>query len=166
MTFNPPDDDDGPRGYGKPPKANQFKPGQSGNPKGRPKENKSQTLHGAIRKCLQEPVSLRINGKRQTIARAELIVTQLVNKAATGDLKAVETLIKLEKNAPAPDRSDELLGAADRLKQKVRLIHERRKNRAHQGQDGSRQYPGDESASVTGETIDIKKPRDGSGGGD
>ena len=29
-------------GYGKPPKANQFKPGKSGNPKGRPKGARSE----------------------------------------------------------------------------------------------------------------------------
>lgn len=136
MTFNPPDDDDGPRGYGKPPKAKQFKPGQSGNPKGRPKEKKSQTLHDAIRKHMQEPFTLKIDGKRRTMAPADLIVTQLVNKAAAGDLKATQTLIKLEKDAPAPDRSAELLGTADRLMQKFRLRQERNKQRGHDARGG------------------------------
>lgn len=165
MTSNPSDGDDGRGGYGKPPKAHRFKPGQSGNPRGRPKEKKNQTLYDAIRKHLQEPIPLTVDGKRRTMSRVDLIGTQLVNKAATGDLKAVETLIKLEKNAPAPDRFAELGGAADRLAQKLRLIQERRKKRAHDGQDESRQGPSDETPSVTGDTVEIERPRDGTGGG-
>ena len=154
---------DRPPGYGNPPKANQFKPGQSGNPRGRPKDKKSRTLHEAVRKRLQESVTLTINGKRQTMTRADLIVTQLLNKAANADIKATETLIKLERNAPTPDLFSELGGAANRLAQKLRLIQERREKRADDGQDGSHQGSGDETPSVTGEIGEIETLQDGTG---
>ncbi len=163
MTSN---HDDGPPGYGNPPKAHRFKPGQSGNPRGRRKEGTNQTLHGAIHKRLQESVTLRINGKRQTMARADLIVTQLVNKAATGDLKALETLIKLEKIAPAPDRSTDWAGAADRLVQKFRVIQERREKRAHDGQGGPAKEPNDKTSPRTGDTIANGKMKNGGQGSD
>ena len=38
-------DDDDPVGYKTPPKNTQFQPGQSGNPKGRPKGTKNQQNH-------------------------------------------------------------------------------------------------------------------------
>ena len=158
MKSKPPN---GPPGYGNPPRANQFKPGQSGNPRGRPKDKKSQTIHDAVRKRLQEPVTLIINGKRQTMTRAELIVTQLLNKASNADLKATETLIKLERNSPAPDLLSELGGAADQLAQRLRLIQERRKKRMDNGEEESHQALGDETPAVMGDIVEIEKPRDG-----
>ena len=152
---------DGPPGYGNPPKANQFKPGQSGNPRGRPKEKKSQTLHDAIRKRLQEPVTLTISGKRKTMTRVDLIVTQLLNKAANADIKATETIIKLERNAPAPAHLDELSGAADRLAQKLWLIHERQIKRAEVEPDVLHQGSGEEAPSVIGEIAEIETVQDG-----
>ena len=148
MTSNPPD---GPPGYGNPPKASQFKPGQSGNPRGRPKEKKDLTLHGAIQKGMQEPVTLTVGGKRRTMSRVELIMTQLMNKAAIGDLKAIETLIKLEKNAPPPDRLTGLVGAAERLTLKFQLVRERQKERAQGREDRSLQRQNDDTGQVAGE---------------
>ena len=63
MTVKPPGNHGGAVGYGRPPKEHQFKPGQSGNPKGRPKRQSATTLHGAIAEGLQETVTVRINGR-------------------------------------------------------------------------------------------------------
>lgn len=48
-------------GYGKPPKATQFKKGQSGNSKGRPR--KSENVRTLLRETLNQRVQVRVNGK-------------------------------------------------------------------------------------------------------
>ena len=47
-------------GCGKPPKEYQFKPGQSGNPRGRPKAKKSGTM--GFSELLNEPVKVTVGG--------------------------------------------------------------------------------------------------------
>lgn len=78
-------------GYGKPPKRTQFQKGVSGNPKGRPKG--SQNLATLFRKITYEKV--RVNGPRgpRWMTKLEAGITQLVNRAATGDPKATRELI-------------------------------------------------------------------------
>jgi hypothetical protein len=74
-------------GYGKPPKDTQFKAGRSGNPKGRPKGSRSAIT--ILRKALEEKVVVQENGRRRTRSKAEVMCTQLANKAAGGDLSAL-----------------------------------------------------------------------------
>ena len=49
-------------GYGKPPKQHQFKPGHSGNPKGRPKA--AQNANKLARKILSRPIKVKEGGGR------------------------------------------------------------------------------------------------------
>lgn len=74
-------------GYGKPPKDTQFKAGSSGNPEGRPKGSRSAIM--ILRKALEEKVVVQENGRRRTRSKAEVMCTQLANKAAGGDLSAL-----------------------------------------------------------------------------
>jgi hypothetical protein len=79
-------------GYGKPPRDGQFKRGQSGNPKGRPTGKKS--LSTVLENVLGEGVFAVVgNGRHKKITKLEATVTQLVNKAASGDPKATQTLL-------------------------------------------------------------------------
>lgn len=80
-------------GYGKPPKSGQFKPGQSGNPNGRPKGNKNAST--LLLEALAEKVTIRENGTVRTITKAEAAVKQMVNGAAKGDSKAMNKLMPL-----------------------------------------------------------------------
>jgi hypothetical protein len=80
-------------GYGKPPKRRQFKEGQSGNPKGRPKG--SRNIGTVLEKTLRESVVINENGRRRTISKLEAAVKQLVNGAASGDLPAFRILASL-----------------------------------------------------------------------
>ena len=80
-------------GYGNPPHHSRFKPGQSGNPRGRPKGPKS--LHAAVHTALSERVTINEQGKRRQIAKREAIAKQLVNKAAGGDVAAIKLLSQL-----------------------------------------------------------------------
>lgn len=163
MTFNPPDDDDGPRGYGKPPKANQFKPGQSGNPRGRPKKKPATTLHEAIAKGFQETLTVTIKGRSRKITQADYLAKKLFFKASSLDMKAMHILTQLAKGAPQPSPLPGLIGAADRLAQKFKLIQERRKSRGFDGRNGQ---PGRGTLSACDENVEVEKPGDSSGGND
>lgn len=81
-------------GYGKPPTGTQFKPGQSGNPKGRPKNQKS--FNAYLFKALDEPVEVNENGKRKQMTRREVAARQIAIKAMKGDLKAMTYIRSLE----------------------------------------------------------------------
>ncbi len=78
-------------GYRKPPKATQFKSGQSGNTKGRPKGSKN--FAAVINKELNSKIPITENGNRKQITKREAIAKQLVNKAAGGDPKAMPLLL-------------------------------------------------------------------------
>lgn len=80
-------------GYGKTPEHTRFQPGQSGNPSGRPKGAKN--LATIVDKAINERVALTENGKRKTFSKLEVAVKQLVNKAASGDHKAMLQLLPL-----------------------------------------------------------------------
>ena len=81
-------------GFGRPPKATQFKKGTSGNKKGRPKGAKNfATLFE--QEMNQKVVVALGNGERQTITISQAVVKQLHNKAARGDLKAIQTIINI-----------------------------------------------------------------------
>lgn len=80
-------------GYGKPPKASQFKKGQSGNPKGRPKGNPD--FSTSLQKALRETVVINEKGRRKTISKLEAVLKQLANKVASGDLRALRQLAAL-----------------------------------------------------------------------
>lgn len=80
-------------GYGKPPKETQFKPGQSGNPRGRPKGTNN--LKTDLMEELGERVRVTENGRQLTLSKQRLLVKALVAKAIKGDARASDILIKL-----------------------------------------------------------------------
>lgn len=86
-------EDDDPKnrvGYKQPPRHAQFKRGQSGNPKGRPKGTKN--FATVLEKELRARVLINENGKRKKITKREAIAKQTVNKAASGDPRATSLI--------------------------------------------------------------------------
>lgn len=80
-------------GYGNPPKANQYKPGQSGNPKGRPKGVTN--LHKAITKHAFKKVTVIENGVKKQMAKLDVVISAMFNKASKGDVAAARLLTTL-----------------------------------------------------------------------
>ena len=94
-------------GYRKPPKETQFKKGQSGNPKGRPKGSVNFIKSMEIE--LARPIVISTNGKQEIVTKIAAIAKQLTNKAAMGDMKAMPHVMKItEKIAMEHKRQDEL----------------------------------------------------------
>src|SRR5467141_926026 len=93
-------------GPGRPPLHTRFKKGQSGNPGGR----SPKSLPALLADALDETVVMTIDGRRRTITKREAIVTQMVDKSASADLRATKMLIDMMKDvehkagdAPPPE---------------------------------------------------------------
>jgi len=91
------DTDDYRVGPGHPPKEFQFKPGQSGNPKGtrRKKTSIAADLKASLERALNRTVTLSQGEKEQIITKAQAGIEQLVNQFAKGDRYARRDLIDL-----------------------------------------------------------------------
>jgi hypothetical protein len=80
-------------GYCRPPVAKQFKPGQSGNPRGRKKGVKN--VATIFNEALYRPVKIRTPGGVKTLPRIKAIVEVIMNKALAGDTAAVSRIVEL-----------------------------------------------------------------------
>jgi hypothetical protein len=80
-------------GYKKPPRHTRFQPGQSGNPKGRPK--RSRNLDIMFEEELNAPVKIREDGRPRTVSKKRVFVTQTVHRAIQGDARAAAFVIKM-----------------------------------------------------------------------
>jgi len=112
-------------GYGRPPVNRQFKPGQSGNPKGRPKGQKNfatilgETLHQKI------PVRDK-NGKTRWLTKQQVMYEVMTNKAVNGDAKAFTAVFQLadkhgalEYQPPTTSVSEDLRRRLEELSQSM-----------------------------------------------
>ncbi len=86
-----PASDDNDVGYGKPPRANQFKPGESGNPKGRPKGAKSEAT--ILQDLLQHKIGLSEHGKNRRITLHEAILRRIAEDCLKGNTKSAAFLL-------------------------------------------------------------------------
>src|SRR5712671_2518161 len=102
-------------GYGKPPRHSRFVTGQSGNPRGRSTGPKN--LKTLLRYSLINHAAPTENGGQRKISKREAIVTQLVNRSAQADLKAIQILLAMlrdiEGHAEAGAADPDLFTEAD-----------------------------------------------------
>ena len=102
-------------GKGKPPVHTQFGKDRPGNPNGRPKgSGSSDTL---LKKALSTRVTVKECGQERKISKHAAMVTQLVNKAASGDLKAIDQVMRLYReieHRAQPEVPNRPLSEADR----------------------------------------------------
>jgi len=117
-------------GYGKPPKHTRFQPGQSGNPRGRPKGTKN--LKTDLMEELSEKIVIREGDRSQKVSKQRAFVKTLVARTLKGDARSATLLTSmmmrlLDTGEGAPDIEDalvddelEILEAfADRVKRGV-----------------------------------------------
>ena len=102
-------------GYGKAPRHTRFAKGQSGNPRGRPSGAKN--LSTLLSDALNETVVVTENGGRRKVSKRQAIITQLVNRSATADFRAIKILldimraIEVQNESASPETS--VFGEAD-----------------------------------------------------
>jgi hypothetical protein len=122
-------------GYKRPPKHTQYKPGESGNRRGRTPEAKN--LATLLRDALNETITVNDQGRRRRISKRKAIVSQLVNRSAQSDLKAITILLglmhALEQRTGAPDEPAPL---TDADRQVLEYIRKHRGRSPEGGSDG------------------------------
>ena len=84
-------------GYGRPPKETRFKPGKSGNPKGRSPQ--SRNLKTIVKQVLDEQMQIRESGRVRRMQRIEALVRMMMSRAFKGDLKAFALLAAMMKHS-------------------------------------------------------------------
>jgi Family of unknown function (DUF5681) len=112
-------------GYGRPPKHHQFKPGQSGNPTGRPKGVRNFSTD--LRDELDEPISIKDGDNNSVeVTRQRAIVKVLVKAALEGDFRAATTVLSLSSRAfgseaePEFDPADQAIAELSQERQRKR----------------------------------------------
>lgn len=88
-------------GYGKPPKGTRFKPGQSGNPKGRQRRPKS--TQQQMQTILRSRITVSEGGQSKRLTLQEVMLRSIANKAAKGELRAASFVMNLIQSAEAAE---------------------------------------------------------------
>jgi hypothetical protein len=101
-------------GYGKPPKEHRFKPGQSGNQKGRPKGAKSTAT--LLRQILDRKIEVRTGGRPRKISLREVMRSRFTESALKGDTKSAAFLLQ---RYDMPEEAQEHASAATPEEQEI-----------------------------------------------
>ncbi len=80
-------------GYGRPPKETRFRPGRSGNPRGRPKKPKS--IRERFARELERKIPVREGEKVRKIPKIDLWVRSIIASAIKGSHQASRILIEM-----------------------------------------------------------------------
>jgi hypothetical protein len=121
------------------PRTGRFQKGQSGNRRGRPKNAK--TVSAAVMDALSEKVPVNENGRRRRVTKLQATATQVANRGAQGDPRAIKLAMDLAQKAEermARHPSTQELSAAD---EEIvgRMIERLRRVLAEENPDGSRE---------------------------
>jgi Family of unknown function (DUF5681) len=82
-----------PVGYRRPPVHTQFKPSQSGNPKGRRKGQRN--VHTVLNETLNQRITIREGDRTRSLTKLDGVILTMVSNALKGDAKAQASLITM-----------------------------------------------------------------------
>ena len=123
-----------PVGYGRPPVASQFKPGASGNPKGRPKNSKN--LKTLIRESMTAKISIQEGPNSRQVSKIEGVVLRQLQNALKGNDRAAMAVIKmatqlgfLEDPDSNPVGTDALTASDERILEQLLSRHHQARRR-------------------------------------
>lgn len=88
---------------GKPPRETQFKPGKSGNPKGRPKGTRE--IVTLLEQELDRMIEVTQQGRTIKLTRRQVIVRRIIEKAMQGEPKAIATCLAVESSKAAKGKA-------------------------------------------------------------
>jgi hypothetical protein len=80
-------------GFGKPPKHTRFKPGQSGNPRGRPKGTKN--LKTDLMEELAEKILIREGDHARQVSKQRALLKALLTRGLKGDVRAANLVLSM-----------------------------------------------------------------------
>src|SRR5258707_4720156 len=102
-------------GYDRPTEHGRFKPGKSGNSKGRAKQ--SRNMRTIVQQVLNEDMQIREGGRLRRMSAMEALVSTALTRSFKGDPKALVSLIVIMKQSGyGPDRDEpaaDLLSGSD-----------------------------------------------------
>jgi hypothetical protein len=99
-------------GYGKPPTHTQFRPGQTGNPKGR--RRRQRNVRTVVEETLNQRITVREGERSRTLTKREALILTMVNGAIKGEPRALTCLLALLRvtgmveEAPLPTQQESL----------------------------------------------------------
>ena len=128
-------------GYRRPPVSRQFKPGQSGNPKGRPKGRKNFTT--IFVDVLSRRIKVRDKNRPRTLSKLEAMIEIMTNKAVAGDPHAFARIVQIAERLDAfkwqpPDAYDSGEGALEYVTRKLEALAEAHKKENSESTEPSR----------------------------
>jgi hypothetical protein len=91
--MNRDENDDDRVGYGKPPKRTRFKPGQSGNPRGRSRAVEFRDWENPIQRYMLEPITVTIKGKKEKVPVVDALIKTAIRRALEGCTKHLKVLL-------------------------------------------------------------------------
>jgi Family of unknown function (DUF5681) len=156
-------------GHGKPPEATRFKPGQSGNPKGRPKDRKNKPevpKHDRLKAIILEEAyrSIKVNdGPAQvTVPMAQAVMRSLAVSAAKGNTRAQKLFAELlvETESSNKQAEDEWLETMIVYKSNWEAELERRKLHGIAALSDPLPHPDDIIVDYRRNTVSIQGPMD------
>jgi hypothetical protein len=125
--------DDAP-GYKRPPQGSRFKPGESGNPNGRPRGARG--LKTDLDTVLSKRITVREDGELRHVSRQMALLMSLYEKAVHGDTKATAQITTLvtKLDAPATQQTSEPPPVSDNDRAIVEAFL-RRNSRSQENED-------------------------------